>query len=303
MLSRLQPQYSKLSPYVIGLTPYAIEQAPFVGSKALGWAEHGLLFVPTGCVSDGGGGGTEAAAEAGAEAGAQVGVEARARCGIHLHLGDCSDESRAPPPSTSPSSKAQSSSKPPTDADDDLLPLVLTAEEERLVRFAETHHRVLLLPRRRRGGGDGGGGGDAMEAVRGGCYDAYGALGADYALQSGEHVASLHAMVSSLNASRHSPHRASRAVEAWLSPPRPPSAAPGDAWRRAPRPAMAAEEGPGLLQRLSGALSGLGEGLLLALGPLTTQPLPRLNIDLTRISTRGISSGGDMAVQFQVAFF
>lgn len=301
MLSRLQPQYSKLSPYVIGLTPYAIEQAPFVGSKALGWAEHGLLFVPTGCVSDGGGGGAEAAAEAGAEAGAQVGVEARARCGIHLHLGDCSDESRAPPPSTSPSSKAQSSSKPPTDADDDLL--VLTAEEERLVRFAETHHRVLLLPQRRRGGGDGGGGGDAMEAVRGGCYDAYGALGADYALQSGEHVASLHAMVSSLNASRHSPHRASRAVEAWLSPPRPPSAAPGDAWRRAPRPAMAAEEGPGLLQRLSGALSGLGEGLLLALGPLTTQPLPRLNIDLTRISTRGISSGGDMAVQFQVAFF
>ena len=301
MLSRLQPQYSKLSPYVIGLTPYAIEQAPFVGSKALGWAEHGLLFVPTGCVSDGGGGGAEAAAEAGAEAGAEVGVEARARCGIHLHLGDCSDESRAPPPSTSPSSKAQSSSKPPTDADDDLL--VLTAEEERLVRFAETHHRVLLLPQRRRGGGDGGGGGDAMEAVRGGCYDAYGALGADYALQSGEHVASLHAMVSSLNASRHSPHRASRAVEAWLSPPRPPSAAPGDAWRRAPRPAMAAEEGPGLLQRLSGALSGLGEGLLLALGPLTTQPLPRLNIDLTRISTRGISSGGDMAVQFQVAFF
>ena len=138
-----------------------------------------------------------------------------------------------------------------------------------------------------------------MGAVRGGCYDAYGALGADYALQSGEHVASLHAMVSSLNASLHSPHGASRGAEEWLSLPRPPPAAPGDAWRRAPRPAAAAEKGPGLLQRLS----DLGEGLLLALGPLTTQPLPRLNIDLARISTRGISSGGDMAVQFQVAFF
>ena len=262
-----------------------------MGSEALGWAEHGLLFVPTGCVSDDSGG-----AEAAAEAEAELGVEAGARCGIHLHLGDCNaprDESRAPPPSPSPSPSSTS----PTDADDDLL--ILTAEEERLVRFAETHRRVLLLPRRRQGGGgDGGGGGGAMEAVRRGCYDAYGALGADYALQSGEHVASLHAMVSSLNASLHSPHGAWYGVEAWLSPPRPPSAAPGDAWRRAPRPAVADKKGPGLLQ----GLSSLGEDLLLALGPLTTQPLPRLNIDLERISTRGISSGGDMAVQFQVAF-
>ena len=276
---------------MVGLTPCDIEQAPFVGSEALGWAEHGLLFVPTGCISDDSGG-----AEAAAEAEAELGVEAGARCGIHLHLGDCNaprDESRAQPPSPSPS---QSLSKLATDADDDLL--ILTAEEERLVRFAETHRRVLLLPRRRQGGGDGGGGGGAMEAVRRGCYDAYGALGADYALQSGEHVASLHAMVSSLNASLHSPHGAWYGVEAWLSPPRPPSAAPGDAWRRAPRPAAADKKGPGLLQ----GLSSLGEDLLLALGPLTTQPLPRLNIDLERISTRGISSGGDMAVQFQVAF-
>ena len=264
-----------------------------MGSEALGWAGQGLLFVPTGCVSDGGGG-----AEAAAGEGPEARAEAGARCGIHLHLGDCN----APPPPPPPPPSSSSSSIPRADADDDVL--VLTAAEERLLRFAEAHRLVLLLPRRQRGGGDsgggdGGGGGGALEAVRRGCYDVYGALGADYALQRGEHVASLHAMVSSLNASLHSAHGASRGVEAWLAPPRPPSAAPAGAWRRAPHPAAAEEKGPGLLQRLS----GLGEELLLALGPLTTQPLPRLDIDLARISTRGISSGGDMAVQFQVASF
>ena len=45
------------------------------------------------------------------------------------------------------------------------------------------------------------------------------------------------------------------------------------------------------------------QSLYIRLQPLyiRLQPLPRLNIDLARISTRGISSGGDMAVQFQVS--
>ena len=44
-----------------------------MGSEALGWAGQGLLFVPTGCVSDGGGG-AEAAAGEGPEARAEAGA-------------------------------------------------------------------------------------------------------------------------------------------------------------------------------------------------------------------------------------
>ena len=94
-----------------------------MGSEALGWAGQGLLFVPTGCVSDGGGG-----AEAAAGEGPEARAEAGARCGIHLHLDDCN----APPPPPPP--PPPSSTIPRADADDDVL--VLTAAEERLLRFA-----------------------------------------------------------------------------------------------------------------------------------------------------------------------
>jgi len=102
------------------------------------------------------------------------------------------------------------------------------------------------------------------------------------------------------------PGRRTAAVMRWLAAARRPGAAPAPFWR-----AGGVQRG-GIMRagRRAGLRLALAAGLALAvLLPLpaataasgSPQPLPALGLDTSRISLSGLSSGGFLAVQFQVA--
>jgi len=131
-----------------------------------------------------------------------------------------------------------------------------------LVRYAEASGIVLLLPRLATSAASASR--NAPDVARG-CWDVFGQLGgAKYTLQAAPHMAPLGAMISALGGGTG----AARFIPA--APAAAPAAVP-------------------VLRKSSGGLAAAAE-------------LPRLNIDPDRVTSQGESSGGDMAVQFHLAF-
>jgi hypothetical protein len=273
---------------------YSFDQRS-VNATGNGWAAEGLVYAPVSCKAD-----------------RRVGPNTGHQCKLHIMMHDCGTRD-AP-------------ALPPIGA--------MTHPEEEFARYAETNEIVLLMPRLRKGGGceaalnqscrsaqgdafscaeccgahvlelelegctnEGiaawcAGAPQDMVDVSRGCWDVFGQLGKDYAHQSSPHLHPLLPMIQKLiqpdlHANMEDQSEAAQLDQKVTS--------------------MANSEQPeGIPREEAGMNVATGEPCVDASGPhLDCNPvkeLPRLRIDPTKIAAQGSSSGGDMAVQFQIGF-
>lgn len=145
-------------------------------------------------------------------------------------------------------------------------PTAMSQEEEVFAAYAESNGVVLLMPRLRQ---------SPSGALRGavdverGCWDVFGQLGSSYSHQSGPHLRPLLPMLQALGASNST---------------------------------VAVAPSAGGVQQATPPAQPQRRGVPRAATDWPVRQLPTLNIDPGRIAAQGASSGGDMAVQFQIGF-
>ena len=162
---------------------------------------------------------------------------------------------------------------------------------------------MLLLPRLRANSSAGGLAANAPD-VRRGCWDVFGQLGWNYALQSAPHMAPLIEMIGAIvngTGTSDDAAKASRtAVEAAAAQEEAAAAAGEEtAGEEAAGEEAAGEEAAGPAEAEAEEGTQWAQGLLLH---GAAAPLEQLHIDPRKIFSFGSSSGGDMAIQFQVGF-